>query len=299
MKLFRKLHLWLSIPFGLIFALTCLTGAMLVYETQITEMVYPERYRVEVPAGAQPLPLGELLARVQTTLPDSVSVAGVTIAPEANRAYQVSLSQPRRATIAVNQYTGEVLGSTSRLPFFSTVFSLHRWIGGSRDSVGKTIVGVSTLVFVIVVLTGLLIWVPKSMPVLKNRLSIKLNKGWRRFWFDLHVSGGFYVTIFLLIFALTGLTWSFPWYRSAFYGMLGVEMKAPQGHGKPGQQGPQGKPEGRGEGRPEGRGEGQGRPEGRSEGRPEGRGEGQGRPEGRGEGRPEGRGEGRPEGRGE
>jgi hypothetical protein len=248
------------------------------------------------------MPLSELLPLVQASLPDSVQVAGVTISPEADRAYQVSLSQPRRATVGVNQYTGEVLGSTSRTPFFSTVFSLHRWIGGSRDSIGKTVVGVSTLLMVIVVLTGLLIWIPKSLPSLRNRLSIKLNKGWRRFWFDLHVSGGFYATLLLLVFALTGLTWSFPWYRSAFYGMLGVEMKAPQHGAKPGAHGPQGQGRPEGQGRGEGRGrEGQGRPEGR-DGEGQGRGfegqdrgfEGQGRSEGRGfEG--QGRGEGRPQ----
>jgi uncharacterized iron-regulated membrane protein len=288
MKLFRKLHLWLSIPFGLIFALTCLTGALLVYEQPLTELANPGRYKVSVPADAKPMPLSELLPLVQASLPDSVQVAGVTISPEADRAYQVSLSQPRRATVGVNQYTGEVLGSTSRTPFFSTVFSLHRWIGGSRDSIGKTVVGVSTLLMVIVVLTGLLIWIPKSLPSLRNRLSIKLNKGWRRFWFDLHVSGGFYATLLLLVFALTGLTWSFPWYRSAFYGMLGVEMKAPQHGAKPGAHGPQGQGRPEGQGRGEGRGrEGQGRPEGRD-------GEGQGRGEGRGfEG--QGRGEGRPQ----
>ena len=38
-KLFRKLHLWLSLPFGLIIMTTCLTGALLVFEKEITELV--------------------------------------------------------------------------------------------------------------------------------------------------------------------------------------------------------------------------------------------------------------------
>ena len=38
-KLFKKLHLWLSLPFGLIIMTTCLTGALLVFEKEITALV--------------------------------------------------------------------------------------------------------------------------------------------------------------------------------------------------------------------------------------------------------------------
>jgi uncharacterized iron-regulated membrane protein len=63
--------------------------------------------------------------------------------------------------------------------------------------------------------------------MLRNRLTVKLNKGWRRFWYDLHVAGGFYALVVLLAMALTGLTWSFPWYRTAFYNVFGVDMQKP------------------------------------------------------------------------
>ena len=59
-----------------------------------------------------------------------------------------------------------------------------------------------------------------------------LGKGWRRFWYDLHVAGGMYTLIFLLAMALTGLTWSFSWYRTGFYKVFGVEtMQGGGGHG--------------------------------------------------------------------
>ena len=38
-KFFAKVHLWLSIPFGIIIAIVCLTGAILVFETEILESV--------------------------------------------------------------------------------------------------------------------------------------------------------------------------------------------------------------------------------------------------------------------
>ena len=100
---------------------------------------------------------------------------------------------------------------------------LHRWLMDvppqkGDKTVGKTIVGVTTLVFVAILISGVVIWIPQTKKALKNRLQVSCNKGWRRFWYDSHVSLGFYTTLFLLVMALTGLTWSFTWYRTAVYG---------------------------------------------------------------------------------
>ena len=50
-KFFAKVHLWLSIPFGIIIAIVCLTGAILVFETEILELGYPSRYFVKEVKG--------------------------------------------------------------------------------------------------------------------------------------------------------------------------------------------------------------------------------------------------------
>ena len=135
----------------------------------------------------------------------------------------------------VNQYTGEVTGKSERLPFFYTMFRLHRWLLDSRPSGdgvfwGKMVVGVSTLMFVVVLVSGIVIWWPRTKRALKNGLSIATHKGWRRFWYDLHVAGGMYGLLLLLVMALTGLTWSFDWYRTGFYHAFGVEVKPSMGH---------------------------------------------------------------------
>ena len=50
-KFFAKVHLWLSIPFGFIIAIVCLTGAILVFEAEILELGYPSRYFVKEVKG--------------------------------------------------------------------------------------------------------------------------------------------------------------------------------------------------------------------------------------------------------
>ena len=234
-KIFRNIHLWLSVPFGILITLICFSGAALVFEKEVMELCHRELYFVKK-VEAAPLPMEQLMTKVAATLPDSVSVTGVNISSDPERAYQVTLSKPRRASMYVDQYTGEITGKYERAPFFNFMFRMHRWLLDSMKQDGgifwgKMIVGTSTLMFVCVLLSGVVVWWPRTRKALKNSLKIVANKGWRRFWYDLHVAGGMYALVFLLAMALTGLTWSFQWYRTGFYKTFGVEVQPSMGHG--------------------------------------------------------------------
>ena len=234
-KAFRHIHLWLSVPFGLIITLVCFSGAMLVFEKEVTQWLRPDVFNVD-PQGRQPLPMDEVVRRVSATLPEDVQVTGVTAFPDPTKAWQLPLSSPPKASVYANPYTGEVTGRGDRLPFFATMFRLHRWLLDSRPSGdgvfwGKMVVGTSTLLFVLVLVSGIVIWWPRTRKALRNSLKIVVRKGWRRFWYGLHVAGGMYALLLLLVMALTGLTWSFDWYRTGFYALFGVETQAGGGHG--------------------------------------------------------------------
>lgn len=229
-KVFRKIHLWLSVPFGLIITLICFSGATLVFENEVNELFRRDLYYVEE-VGEEPMAVGPLLEKVAAALPDSVSVTGVSISSDSRRAYQVNLSHPRRASLYVDQYTGEVKGKGGRSGFFLYMFRLHRWLldsanpNGEGIFWGKMIVGISTLLFVFVLISGAVIAWPRTRKGLKSRLVLSVTKGWKRFWYDLHAVGGMYALLFLLVMSLTGLTWSFGWYRTAFYAMFGAGVK--------------------------------------------------------------------------
>ena len=228
-KIFRQIHLWLSVPFGLIITLICFSGAMLVFENEVMELARHELYYVKK-VETVPLPVDRLLEEVELTLPDSVFVIGISVFSDPERAWQVNLSKPRRASMYVDQYTGEIKGKYERPAFFVTMFRLHRWLLDSMKADGgvfwgKMIVGVSTLLFVVVLISGIVIWWPRTRKALKNSLRISVGRGFRRFWYDLHVAGGMYALFFLLAMALTGLTWSFGWYRTGFYKVFGVEVQ--------------------------------------------------------------------------
>jgi uncharacterized iron-regulated membrane protein len=205
--------------------------------------------------------------------------------------------QNRMAAVYVDPYTGEIryLQLGEQKNFFTTMRQLHRWLLGSfkRDgsfSLGKTVVGVSTLLFVFVLISGIVIWIPKTKKALLIRLKIKIKYGWKRFWYDLHVAGGVYAVVLMLAMSLTGLTYSFSWYRNGFNRVFGAEPPQMGQHGgAPAPQAVAGSTNQR-----EGRGN---RPENAGENRREGRGNRGENHGGRG-GRPENIGENQREGRG-
>lgn len=243
-KTFRKIHLWLAVPFGLIITIICFTGALLVFEDQVTQLTNRHLYYVESP-GSQPLPVGTLVEKVESQLTKGATITGVTIYPQPDRSYQVNLSAPKGTAVYIDPYTGEVLGQSQRTPFFRTVFMLHRWLLDSQPADGgifwgKRITGISTLLFVIILLSGIVIWWPRSRKGLKNGIQIALRKGKTCFWHDLHAAGGIYVLLLVLVMALTGLTWSFDWYKNAFYTLFGVETTAPAKGPAPKEKSPQG-----------------------------------------------------------
>lgn len=231
-KIIRKIHLWLSVPFGVVIALICFSGAMLALEPEVTRALNREVYYVQ--QGDTTLPLDMMVHSVARTLPDSVQITGVTTYSDPERAWQVSLSKPHHAALFLNPYTGEVTGKYERMPFFLTMFKLHRWLldpanpRGEGFKLGKTVVGVSTLMMVVALVSGLALWVYRARKNLKKSLTINFRKGQRIMWKSLHVAGGVYVSLLLLVMSLTGLTWSFDWYRKGFYAVCGVEMQAPQ-----------------------------------------------------------------------
>ena len=230
-KLFKKAHLWLSLPIGLVIATTCFSGAMLIFEKEITQLIQREYYYTRS-VGTEPLAIDELLARVEPLLEEGRRITGVTISQDPERSYKVNINTPKHSAIFVDQYTGEVLGEPGRLEFFKVMFRLHRWLMDTKPADnnaiywGKVIVGISTLLMVIIILTGVVLWCPKGIKALKNRSKIEIHKGWRRFMYDLHAVGGIYATLLLLAMALTGLTWSFEWYGKSFYSLFGVETKS-------------------------------------------------------------------------
>lgn len=132
----------------------------------------------------------------------------------------------------VNPYTGELIGDVSEVKtktadFMQKMFGLHRWLllneieepifeGVENRKLGSWITGTATLLFLLGVLTGLIIWFPKKIRTWKNGLKIRWSANWKRVNHDLHNTLGLYTWLILFLMAVTGPFWSFDWYREGW-----------------------------------------------------------------------------------
>ncbi|MDO4790114.1 MAG: PepSY-associated TM helix domain-containing protein [Porphyromonas sp.] len=240
-KLIKETHLWLSLPFGLIISIICFSGAMLVFEKEIMGWSNPGICKV-AEVKEQPLRIDSLVHLAQKSLPEGVEVTSVRISSDPKDSYRFSITEPRRASLYVDQYTGEVKGIIERHPFFATMIKLHYALLDKvedKDEIfwGNELVGISTIVFVIALITGVVLWWPRSRKYLAKNLKIVVGKGTWKFWYSMHNAAGMYALIFLLAMALTGLNWSYSWYRTGFYAVFGMSHQPRSGGGGHGSMG--------------------------------------------------------------
>lgn len=231
-KIGKYIHGRLALAIGLVFALISWTGALLVYEQEVLRWIHPQHYRIENP-GVTPLKVDQLMEKVKKQLPAGCYPGSLTLFADRHSTWQVEIANKRSAVVFVDPYTGHIVGMHDEdSGFFYWVRRLHRWLlfdykrGSDTFCLGKFLIGSVTLLSVFVLLSGLAIWIPRSWQMLWRRLRVKTDAGWHRLCYDWHVAGGFYLCLFLLMLALTGLTWSFAWYRKVFYAPFGVDYQS-------------------------------------------------------------------------
>lgn len=225
-KFFYKIHLWLSIPFGLIISIICFSGATLVFEEEITKALNPHLYNSAPNGRTEFLSTAELEQCISKQISSELTLVSLEIPKNGDDIATAQFKESGKKKLFINPYTGEINGWSVKYNFFSTMKKLHRWLidvppSKGEKTTGKVIVGISTIIMVFIIISGIIIWIPRTTyKALKKRLKVSTNKGWRRFMYDSHVAIGIYVSIFLLVMALTGLTWSFQWYREIAYSIV-------------------------------------------------------------------------------
>jgi uncharacterized iron-regulated membrane protein len=210
-KTFLSLHRYLGLLVGLVVIVISLTGAILVFENEIDQILYPALWHV-APHGS-PLPLNALIESVRAVHPED-RLEWIDIDTSPDNSYVMHTISRRQ--IFVNPYSAEILGERDYdKTFFGMIFFLHRTL--LAGEVGRTVVGVTTLVVVFLLVTGLYLWWPRAFGRLKPSLYIKWTNGERRLTYDLHNVLGFYASWYVIVIAVTGLVWSFPVVNDAIF----------------------------------------------------------------------------------
>jgi len=242
-KIFRTIHLYLALAAGLVIMLSCATGAIMVFEDELDHMSNHDRYYVEQQKVR--VPLEKLLEKALYQVPKAKLVA-VKVFSDPTRSAEIALIVPEKKDgrqqkkekkgggkpgvfVYLNPYNAQVLDIyIKKGSFFFQVEMLHRFLLGGQNSIGKLIIGLSTFSFLIITITGIILWWPKNKKILMQRLKFKVNGSFKRLNHDLHVVTGFYSSIFLLVIIVTGLVMAFAWVNKGIYTITGSSMEIPE-----------------------------------------------------------------------
>lgn len=212
-KIVGKIHLWLGLASGLIVFVVGLTGSILAFEEEICsalnygvfQQVKKEDKQFATPSTvfsvADEILADKKIARTYYTMYPNKNRVSALWALDSTRQYHAVLQNP---------YSGEVVTSYDyKNAFFAWILRIHLSLG--IGEAGSMMVKYATLIFVVLMITGIILWKPASRKGYKQRFTIKWNAKAKRLNYDLHNVLGFYMSWIAIFIALTGLIWSFEW----------------------------------------------------------------------------------------
>lgn len=219
-----RLHRWVGLASGLVVFVVSLSGAVYVWEAELFALGH--RALVHVAPSPRRAGAETLVGAAQQALAPGRQVQRLTLYRDPGRA-AVALSaraNPHAATsfqeyhwydeVYLDPATARVLGVVDRTREWTFLTRrLHTSLLLAER--GTQVVAVATLLFLGMLLTGLVLWWPRTRAVLATRLRPRLAAPWKRAVFDGHAVLGFYGVLGLLVVALTGPVWTWRWYANA------------------------------------------------------------------------------------
>ncbi len=231
------LHLWLGLISGLIVFVVCITGCIWVFNEEITGLLQPEtKVEWQDKPVLKPSELLEIAARhFPNQAPAYVNyLQGRTIDLSLKPANAGTQSKKSDNTILkIHPYTGAVISVEEKgkggAEFFPFILEGHRFLW-MPSGIGRPIVNYGTLIFVLMLITGLIWWYPKkwNKSNVNKSFKVKWTASFKRLNLDLHNVLGFYALLFLAAIALTGMVYGLQWYSNGLYWVTsgGNEMLA-------------------------------------------------------------------------
>ncbi|WKN43000.1 PepSY-associated TM helix domain-containing protein [Tunicatimonas pelagia] len=224
-KVVLQIHGWLGLVTGLVVFIVSITGCAWVFKEEIEGFLSAE---MPIPVQDQPnvTPTeAKILAEAELPGRDIHGVAyGASNDPIEVIFYEYEPVYHR--SVFIHPYRAEVLRTVDhRSGFFAWVLDGHQYLW-LPAALGTHVVLVSVLLFLVILVSGLLLWWPKNRRAAPARLQFrwKPTTRWRRKNFDLHSVVGFYIYLFAFALAFTGSVMGYGWFYYVVYKSAGGDQ---------------------------------------------------------------------------
>lgn len=214
-KLLLNFHRWLGFLTGPLVFIIALTGAIYVFQEEIQDISCHYRFYKHQQHQSE-YPPSFLLSKAQQLHPKKIIHAILYDEPgRSTRVIFYAYKQYHRV-VYLNPQTATILADIDQeTGFFPWILEGHFYLW-LPEWLGQPIVAWSTLIFALVLISGLITWLSRGNRTPK-KWRFKKTQNWKRRNYDLHSLIGFYSISFGLLFATTGLVWGFVWFQEAYY----------------------------------------------------------------------------------
>lgn len=228
-----RLHLWLGLSSGLIVFIISITGAIYVFQEEITNSVRSESifHHEKNISSKNPLSLTVLEQKVNDYTNEKYPVHWVNVPIDKSRSYIFYYYEHNPKgwnffeeyiiykSVYVNPFTGEIKGVYDETTdFFNIIKSIHFSFMLNTEW-GTYVCGIPTLIFLFMLISGIILWWPKNKNARKQRFTFnwKNVKNWKRKNYDIHNILGFYASSIAFVVAFTGLFYAFYFIQAILY----------------------------------------------------------------------------------
>lgn len=218
-KLAGKIHLWLGLSTGLVVFIIALTGALYCFAPELQNLT--QRYRTVKEQHNNFLPPSQIQQMAESRL-QGKSAQRIYYGGK-DQAVMVWFSRKNEfdSSVFINPYTAEILKVRDNdKDFFSVVLKIHRTL---LIPYGHEIIRWSTLLFLLQLISGIVLWWPKNRRIAKHGFLVKWKASPKRLNYDLHKVLGFYAAWVVIFTVLTGLIWTFESFADFTYRLTGSE----------------------------------------------------------------------------
>lgn len=209
-RLYRAIWRWhfyaglVVVPFLLVFAIT---GLIMVYGNSI-ETFLGQKYHVA--PGGERLSIVDQAAAAQAAIPGGTTRLFVSPAEDTRSSVFLVNANDQDNVVSIDPHDGKVLGTIVKDDtWFYWADHIHGTllIGDFGDRLQEIAAGLG----IVLVLSGLYLWWPRNARGWAQALVPNLSLRGRLLWKQLHMTGGFYFSIVLLFFLISGLSWAGVW----------------------------------------------------------------------------------------
>ncbi|MCO5064656.1 MAG: PepSY domain-containing protein [Rhizobiaceae bacterium] len=209
-RLYRSVWRWhfyagiIVVPFLVVLAFT---GLIMLYGNSIETFLGAKHY---VQPGGERVALVEQADAALRAVPESKLKLAVQPASSDRASVFVVDSKGQNIVVSVDPHDAQVIDTVVKDDtWFYWANAIHGTLlmGTIGDRIIETVAGLG----IVLVLSGLYMWWPRNGRSLAKALVPDLTTRGRTIWKELHLSLGFHVSIVLIFFLISGLSWAGIW----------------------------------------------------------------------------------------